>query len=676
MNSKDLFGDRPTASEKPEGMTLRDRLLVTLLPVVLVPLGIAGGTSWAIVYRQAKAQAENSLQERVFLVSELIEGILEDGWRTCEAIAKNPAIAEAARTRTARATADELDDLSISELENRFRATKLLAPSQPLNDYLRELAEAGGFAEIFVTERNGLNIATTNLTSDFVQRDEAWWQQGKTEGRWMGRPQLDESADAYSIELIQAVVDPGNGEFLGMVKGVFGTAEFEQLLNYWKHLEIADSEVFQIVDPDGGKASIVTLTVEGAQEEQGLGGGEIILERALNLSAAFDAQMRGESVDSMPFEIVRHDHEHGDFVLLTSFNEGRRRYTLSTIPGTSWVAVASIDPADLQATGRRLGWVFVPIVLVLGMAAAISIVIVARQLSDPLKDLAQVADRISSGTLNICARPHGSTETIQVARSFNNTIARIKESIQEKEQLHASSMNLLLEIREIANAVQEVAGNTQQASFQVQVADMTVKGADESMDRTVAGMMEIQTLVENTAAIGEQLGEVSQKISRAIEPLEDFAAQTNVLALNASIEAARAGEAGREFAVVAKEVRSLAGQSGAAMAQIKELVEEIQRETHQAIVSIETGRSQVATGARSVEQTREKLTQATAAIAQVRDSIEAIADSSASQARSSAAVSEAIAQLVRSTKLKSERSGSLELTAIDTEDNLEEFIRE
>ncbi|MBE9041599.1 HAMP domain-containing protein [Oscillatoriales cyanobacterium LEGE 11467] len=674
MNSKDIFSEgKPEPPQKREGTPLRDRLLATLMPMVLVPLVVAGGVSWAIVYQQEKKQAERLLQERVLLVSELIEDILDDGWRISEAIAKNPAIAEAARKNTAKATADKLDELSIADLENRFAATKLLVPSQGLNDYLRELAVSGGFAEIFVTERNGLNIAATNLTSDFVQRDESWWEQGKTEGRWVDLPQFDESAQTYSINLIHAILDPGTQEFLGVVKGVFGTAQFERLLTYWEHFGVVDSEVLQILDPSQGGVPIVTLTSEGASDRQEVWGGEMVTERALALTAQLKSETTGETADPLFFEAIRYQHENDEISLLASFPEGGRRYTLTTIPGTNWVAIASLDRIDLKAAGNRLGWVFVPIVLILGAIAVVGIAIVAHQLSAPLKDLASVADCVANGNLDICARPHGSSETIQVARSFNNTLARVKNSLQEKEQLHASSMNLLLEIREIANAVQEVAGNTQQASFQVQVADRTVKGADESMDRTVAKMIEIQTVVETTASIGGQLGAVSQKISRAIEPLEDFAAQTNVLALNASIEAARAGFAGREFAVVAKEVRSLASQSGAAMAQIKELVEEIQRDTRRAIAAIETGKSQVETGARSVEQTREKLTSATVAIGQLRDSIEAIAQSTAFQARSSSVVSDAISRVVQLTNLKTERSVSSNSIEAKFEDRLEEF---
>ena len=674
MNSKDIFSPREPP-QKQEGKTLRARMLATFLPMVLVPLTLAGGGSWALVYQKEKQQAEQALQERVLLVSELIEDILDDGWRICEAIAKNPEIANAARTRTAKATEEKLDELSIEALENRFARTKLLRPSQSLNDYLRELATPGGFAEIFITERNGLNIATTNPTSDFVQRDETWWQRGKAEGRWMGRPQFDTSANAYSIDLIHAIVDPGSQEFLGVVKGVFGTAQFERLLTYWDHLGVTDSEVLQILDPSQGGVPIITLTAKGASDGKEVWGSDIAIQRALALATELSEAEEGKTETSaeLSLEIIEHRHETGEIIKLTSFVDGGRRYTVTTVPETNWVAIASLEQADLKAAGNRLGWVFVPIVAILGAIAVVGISIVARQLSDPLKDLASVADCVANGNLDICARPHGSTETIQVARSFNNTLARVKQSLDEKEQLHASSMNLLLEIQEIANAVQEVAGNTQQASFQVQVADRTVRGADESMDRTVAGMMEIQTIVDTTASIGDQLGEVSQKISRAIEPLEDFAAQTNVLALNASIEAARAGDAGREFAVVAKEVRFLAQKSGAAMTQIKELVEEIQRETQQAISAIETGRSQVETGARSVEQTREKLTSATIAIAQVRDSIEAIAQSTAFQARSSVVVSDAIRKVVRLTNHKTDLSMTPETTMPYFEDKIEDW---
>ena len=69
--------------------------------------------------------------------------------------------------------------------------------------------------------------------------------------------------------------------------------------------------------------------------------------------------------------------------------------------------------------------------------------------------------------------------------------------------------------------------------------------------------------------------------------LKDIAAQTNMLALNASIEAARAGDAGKGFAVVANEIRGLAEQSGKFTNEILKIIQELSDKSKEAVISIE-----------------------------------------------------------------------------------------
>jgi methyl-accepting chemotaxis protein len=109
--------------------------------------------------------------------------------------------------------------------------------------------------------------------------------------------------------------------------------------------------------------------------------------------------------------------------------------------------------------------------------------------------------------------------------------------------------------------------------------------------------------------------------------VNDLAEQSNLLAVNAAIEAAKAGEQGKGFAVVAQEVKSLAAQSKQATAQVRSILDDIQKATSAAVVAHERGSKAVEAGV--------KLSGA------VRESIRALADSieEAAQAATQIAVS-------------------------------------
>ena len=168
---------------------------------------------------------------------------------------------------------------------------------------------------------------------------------------------------------------------------------------------------------------------------------------------------------------------------------------------------------------------------------------------------------------------------------------------------------VLTKIQGITDSIQAVASNAKSAEAAVLRAAQTVKSGDEAMTQTVEGFQEIRNTVAQTAKKVKRLGESSQKISKVVNVISNFADQTNLLALNASIEAAHAGEEGRGFAVVADEVRSLARQSADATAEIEALVAEIQAETNEVVAAMESGTEQVVAGTKLVDRTRNSLTE-------------------------------------------------------------------
>ncbi|NJL20385.1 MAG: hypothetical protein HC895_05450 [Leptolyngbyaceae cyanobacterium SM1_3_5] len=228
----------------------------------------------------------------------------------------------------------------------------------------------------------------------------------------------------------------------------------------------------------------------------------------------------------------------------------------------------------------------------------------------------------------------------QVATTTSTNEASIQTlSAEALEQARSISIALGL-VQEMAHAVQTVAHNAAEAEMAVQQAAQTVEIGDETMNRTVVGIQGIRATVADTAKKVKHLGESSQKISKVVELISAFAAQTNMLALNASIEASRAGEEGRGFAVVANEVRGLARQSAEATEEIRSLISSIQSETNEVVAAMESGIEQVVTGTKLVDETRQSLTNITMVSAQISKLVEAIAQSTVMQSQASEVVTQ------------------------------------
>ncbi|MGB7441843.1 MAG: methyl-accepting chemotaxis protein [Coleofasciculaceae cyanobacterium] len=287
---------------------------------------------------------------------------------------------------------------------------------------------------------------------------------------------------------------------------------------------------------------------------------------------------------------------------------------------------------------------------------------ITEGLQSRVLELLEEVEPISEGDLTIRAKVT-SDDIGTIADSYNFMVGNLREIVAKvqkaagnvaettrKNETSVQSLSVealrqaeeigqaLKQVQEMAKSVRLVAANAEKAATVVQQANQTVEEGDAAMNRTVNGILAIRETVAGTRQKVKYLGESSQKISTVVNLISSFAAQTKLLAFNASIEAARAGEEGRGFAVVADEVRTLAQQSAEASTEIEQLVAAIQGETNEVIAAMEAGTEQVVTGTRLVEETRHSLNKISAASTEISQLVAAITQATIQQSETSETV--------------------------------------
>jgi twitching motility protein PilJ len=176
-------------------------------------------------------------------------------------------------------------------------------------------------------------------------------------------------------------------------------------------------------------------------------------------------------------------------------------------------------------------------------------------------------------------------------------------SQQQAEQVRGATDT----INDMAESLDDMASKSRESNEVAQRSvDIAHKGS-QMVQQTMVGMDTIRDQIQETSKRIKRLGESSQEIGDIVELINGIAEQTNILALNAAIQSASAGGAGRGFAVVADEVQRLAERATNATRRIEMLVQNIQADTSEAVVSMETTTSEVVAGAEKAEDAGEAL---------------------------------------------------------------------
>jgi len=291
-----------------------------------------------------------------------------------------------------------------------------------------------------------------------------------------------------------------------------------------------------------------------------------------------------------------------------------------------WYILTSLPTSEVFTIVMRIGRILVFVCLFTFVLMNLVIFLVFRWLLRPLHEIKTIVTAVSKGDITRVVEITSHDETGMIAEQVNTMTENVRgilhrmkgdvmtlnNSIQE---LSSSSSEISTTSNEQASAVKEIVSTMEDSDslsksvekkiFEVaQISDhlrSTVNSGVNNVEESLVKMEEIRISNHDTIAGIRSLSEKIEAIWEIVTIINSIADQTKIIAFNAELEASAAGEAGKNFQIVASEIRRLANSTVSSTSEIKNKINEIQHSSDRLITASEDGTNKIEDGGKLTE---------------------------------------------------------------------------
>lgn len=628
-------------------ISLKAKLMVTFFILISVPMGILGYISYTMSSNSIQTSIQQQLKEQTSDTSALIEKTIGSVKSSLEIASLNNDLGKAVK------------NLSTENVDTAFEYIKSVQESN--KDFMEVLIITDAYGKVVIdsqTKEPDIDLSDRDYIKKALSGSEAVSE--VLTSRFTGNPAI---FIAYPLK---------DGDKI--IGTLVGSINFNSISSYAAKVKVGKNGYAYMIDKNG----LIVYHPDSSK---------ILKENASDKA-------------NDEFKLIINEMKAGK--ASESFYTYNNVYKYVVFqPVDNWVIAVTADYDEYMSAAINIRTDTIIIVIISIIIAMICAYLYSTKgIINPIKKLERLMKRAGEGDLTVKINIKSKDEIEELGNAFNSMIKHQEHIVRgvtnAAEQLNAASEEMAASSEEISatteeisatvnnvaqdaekqnESILEVSGVLVQLSSLVQLAQNRAKATSSNaantmtvadlgrtkVEETVKAMNVISMGSDETAQALELLNKLSAKVGGIINTINSIAEQTNLLALNAAIEAARAGENGKGFSVVADEVRKLSEESNDKAKEISTLVNEMVKQTQNAVVAMGRAKAEVDNGVAIVSETDKAFINIINAIENIAEHVNEILDITGDEVASSDKVIKLINEIATITEFNSANSENVSL---------------